>query len=76
MSIVSSEDWVDIPSAPGTPAGPEGVKLLLARLKTTFPDLNLTVKDVLQDGNKVVVRAEMAGTQKETFMGFRRRTGK
>src|SRR5918999_4346833 len=56
-----SEDWVDIPSPPGTPAGPAGVKPILARLKTTFPDLNLTIQDVLQDGNKVVVRVEMSG---------------
>jgi steroid delta-isomerase-like uncharacterized protein len=62
------ETWVDIPAAPGTPAGPAGVKPLLTRLTTTFPDLKLTIEDILQDGNKVVVRARMAGTQKEAFM--------
>jgi steroid delta-isomerase-like uncharacterized protein len=46
------------------------VKPILAQLATTFPDLNLTIKDVLQDGNKVVVRAEMVGTQREAFMGL------
>ena len=70
LDRILSEDWVDIPSPPGTPAGPSGVKPLLAMLTTTFPDLNLTIKDILQDGNKVVVRAEMTGTQKEAFMGF------
>jgi steroid delta-isomerase-like uncharacterized protein len=70
LDRILSEDWVDIPSPPGTPAGPKGVKPLLTMLTTTFPDLNLTIKDILQDGNKVVVRAEMTGTQKETFMGF------
>jgi steroid delta-isomerase-like uncharacterized protein len=70
LDRILSEDWVDIPSPPGTPAGPAGVKPLLVMLTTTFPDLNLTIKDVLQDGNKVVVRAEMTGTQKEAFMGF------
>lgn len=70
LDRILSKDWVDIPSPPGTPVGPAGVKPLLAMLRTTFPDLNLTVKDILQDGNKVVVRAEMAGTQKEAFMGF------
>ena len=70
LDRILSEDWRDIPAAPDQPAGPAGVKPLLARLRTTFPDLNLTVKDVLQDGNKVVVRAEMTGTQKEAFMGF------
>ena len=70
LDRILHETWVDIPSPPGTPTGPEGVKPLLARLTTTFPDLNLTIKDVLQDGNKVIVRAEMVGTQKEAFMGF------
>jgi steroid delta-isomerase-like uncharacterized protein len=70
LDRILSDDWVDIPSPPGTPPGPTGVKPLLVRLTTTFPDLNLTIKDVLQDGNKVVVRAEMSGTQREDFMGF------
>ena len=55
---------------PGTPAGPEGAKPLLAQLTTTFPDLKLTIEDILQDGNKVVVRARMAGTQSQPFLGF------
>jgi steroid delta-isomerase-like uncharacterized protein len=70
LDRILHEPWVDIPSSPGTPAGPEGVKPLLARLTTTFPDLKLTIEDILQEGDKVVVRARMAGTQKETFMSF------
>jgi steroid delta-isomerase-like uncharacterized protein len=70
LDRILHETWVDIPSPPGTPAGPEGVKPLLARLTTTFPDLKLTIEDILQEGDKVVVRAKMAGTQKEAFMGF------
>jgi len=46
------------------------VKPLLAQLTTTFPDLKLTIEDILQDGKKVVVRARMAGTQSEAFLGF------
>ena len=70
LDKILSADWVDIPAPPGTPAGPEGAKPLLARLTTTFPDLKLTIHDILQDGNKVVVRAAMEGTQKESFMHF------
>jgi steroid delta-isomerase-like uncharacterized protein len=70
LDRILDETWVDIPSPPGTPAGPEGVKPLLAALTTTFPDLKLTIEDILQEGDKVVVRARMAGTQKEAFMGF------
>ncbi|MEY2495150.1 MAG: hypothetical protein QOJ45_1642 [Verrucomicrobiota bacterium] len=70
LDRILHETWADIPSPPGTPAGPEGVKPLLAGLTTTFPDLKLTIEDILQEGDKVVVRARMAGTQKEPFMGF------
>jgi steroid delta-isomerase-like uncharacterized protein len=70
LDKILPETWVDIPSPPGTPPGPEGVRPLHARLTTAFPDLKLTIEDILQEGNKVVVRARMAGTQKEAFMGF------
>ena len=70
LDRILHETWVDIPAPPGTPAGPEGAKPLLAQLTSTFPDLKLTIKDILQDGNKVVVRARMAGTQSQPFLGF------
>lgn len=49
---------------------------LLAGLTTTFPDLRLTILDVLQDEDMVVVRAEMAGTQRGAFMGLPSKNGK
>jgi steroid delta-isomerase-like uncharacterized protein len=70
LDRILSENWIDIPAAPGQPAGPDGAKPLLAELTTTFPDLKLTIEDILQDGDKVIVRAEMAGTQREPFMSF------
>lgn len=70
LDRILSEYWVDIPAPADQPAGPAGAKPLLAGLTTAFPDLHLTIKEVLQDGNKVIVRAEMAGTQREAFMGF------
>jgi predicted ester cyclase len=70
LDRILHKTWVDIPSPRGTPAGPEGVKPLLIGLTTIFPDLKLTVEDILQDRDTVVVRARMAGTQQEAFMGF------
>jgi steroid delta-isomerase-like uncharacterized protein len=70
LDRILHEQWVDIPAPPGTPPGPAGVKPIFERLTTTFPDLDLAIKDILQDGDKVVVRAEMKGTQREAFMGF------
>jgi steroid delta-isomerase-like uncharacterized protein len=70
LDRILGQHWVDIPAPPDQPAGPAGAKLLLARLTATFPDLHLTIKDILQDGDKVVVRADMAGTQRAAFLGF------
>jgi len=62
--------WVDIPPAPGRPPGPAGAKQILAELTTTFPDLDIRVEDVLQDGNKVIVRSMISGTQRAAFLGI------
>ena len=70
LDRVLSETWVDIPPAPGQPAGPAGAKQLLAELTTSFPDLKITLEEILQDGNKVVVRSEIAGTHQAAFIGF------
>ena len=69
LDQILSETWVDIPPAPSQPPGPAGAKQLLTELTNTFPDLTVTIQDVLQDGNKVVVRSEISGTQKAPFMG-------
>jgi predicted ester cyclase len=41
----------------------------LRLLGEAFPDLQVTVVEVLQDGDKVVVRSEITGTQLGVFMG-------
>jgi steroid delta-isomerase-like uncharacterized protein len=70
LDRILSEHWVDIPAAPGQPPGRDGAKPLLAQLTTTFPDFKATIEEVLQDGNKVIVRSTITGTQREPFMGF------
>ena len=70
LERVLSEKWVDIPPAPNQPPGAEGAKQILVELTTAFPDLKIKVEDVLQDGNKVIVRSEISGTQRNPLMGF------
>jgi steroid delta-isomerase-like uncharacterized protein len=67
---IVSETWVDIPSPPDSPPGPVALKRTLVALTTAFPDLRLTIEDVIQEGDKVVVRSEITGTQKEPFFGI------
>jgi steroid delta-isomerase-like uncharacterized protein len=70
LERVLSEKWVDIPPAPNQPPGAEGAKQILVELTTAFPDLKIKIEDVLQDGNKVIVRSEISGTQRNPLVGF------
>ena len=67
---ILSEDWVDIPAAPGQPPGREGMKHLIVQLTATFPDLKVTNEEILQEGNKVIVRSQLTGTQRGDFVGL------
>ena len=39
---VMSEDWIDIPAAPGQPRGRKGVQFILDDLSKAFPDFRIT----------------------------------
>jgi steroid delta-isomerase-like uncharacterized protein len=70
LDRILSDTWVDIPAPPSQPAGPNGAKQLLTELTTAFPDLRITTKEIIQDGDKVVVRSEISGTQRDRLMAF------
>jgi steroid delta-isomerase-like uncharacterized protein len=67
---ILSTNWVDIPPAPNQPPGPAGARQILVELTTAFPDLDIRIEDVLQEGNKVIVRSRISGTQRGALMGF------
>ena len=50
--------------------GPDGVKRLIAGLRTGFPDLQATIDDIFSDGEKVVVRFTARGTNSGPFQGM------
>jgi predicted ester cyclase len=47
--------------------GPEGVGLLVAELRLAFPDLRVTLDDLLADGDRVVRRFTLRGTHDGTY---------
>ena len=59
----------DLAGGPET-HGPDGVKRLIAGLRTGFPDLQTTIEDIFSDGDRVVVRFTARGTQTGPFMGI------
>ena len=49
--------------------GPEGVKAHIKALRTAFPDLHITIEDMVAEGDLVAVRATWRGTHQGEFRG-------
>jgi steroid delta-isomerase-like uncharacterized protein len=55
---------------PGLPPGIEGVKGVVTAYRAAFPDLHVTIQDEVAEGDRVVLRWTMRGTQKGEFFGI------
>ncbi len=70
LDQILAEDWAHIPAAPGEEPGRDGFKKQIPGFATTFKDGNIKIEDIVQEGNKVVVRSTYTATQAGPFMGF------
>jgi steroid delta-isomerase-like uncharacterized protein len=66
-----SDDFVEHEELPpGVPQGKAAPREMFTMMRAAFPDLQVTVEDMLQDGSKVVTRSRFAGTHEGEFMGI------
>lgn len=63
-------DFVDHSASPGSPPTREGTKTFMAMLGGAFPDLHVTIDDVIAEGDRVVLRTTNHGTMKGEFAGM------
>ena len=56
--------------APGVPPGREGVKVFFALLRAAFPDLQVTIDDLIAEGDKVMAYLTLRGTHQGEFLGI------
>jgi steroid delta-isomerase-like uncharacterized protein len=61
---------IDHSLPPGAPGEIEGVRQTITMFLTAFPDLNLTLEDIIAEGDKVVVRWTMRGTHQGASLGM------
>lgn len=56
------------------PAGPiqglEALKQFVTMFRTAFPDIHVTIEDMIAEGDKVVWRYTLRGTHRGEFMGI------
>lgn len=50
--------------------GPEGFKEFVTTMRTAFPDLHVTIEEIMAEGEKVAARVIMRGTFKGELMGI------
>ena len=62
--------FFDHTNPPGMQHGIQGHKAIVTLFRASFPDLQWQIDDMLADGDKVVVRTTMRGTQLGEFFGL------
>ena len=65
-----TSDWVYHGAAGQELNGPEELKEFLTIFFNAFPDIHVTVEDMIIEGDKVVTRAIAQGTHKANLMGI------
>ncbi|MCL5999555.1 MAG: ester cyclase [Chloroflexi bacterium] len=64
---IVAADYDNHNPVPGETPGREGLIQFVAYLRRTFPDLRITVEDQVAEGDKVVTRFTIGGTQQGEF---------
>src|ERR1043165_4482896 len=54
---------------PGTQQGPEGFKQIVNQFVSAFPDMKVTVEQIIGEGDLVGTRGHWTGTHQGEFMG-------
>lgn len=57
------------PDLPQLPPGPMGTKIVAQMFLTAFPDLHMTIEDMIAEEDRVAVRFTETATHKGDFMG-------
>jgi predicted ester cyclase len=67
--LVSPDAVIHTP-LPMEGTGPELLKDVFTRLLRAFPDLHITVDDLIEAGDKIVARQTVSGTHRGEYMGI------
>jgi steroid delta-isomerase-like uncharacterized protein len=67
---VFSSQFVDH-STPEQLTGPRGVKAYFEQVRRGFPDIHVTIEDMIAESDKVVARTTWQGTHSEMYEGIK-----
>lgn len=58
-----ASDYVDHQAGPDAPGGPAAFKAFVRAFRATFPDVQVTVEDLVAGGDRVALRVTLRGSQ-------------
>jgi predicted ester cyclase len=67
---IIAPDFHDHTNPPGLQHGVESHKTIVAMFRSTFPDMHWTAEALIAEGDLVVARTTMRGTQRGEFFGI------
>lgn len=70
LDQVLAPDWVDVPMNPGQGPGRDGFKSLIPKYAEIFANTKMTNEDIIEEGNKIVVRSTFEATNVGSFAGY------
>jgi steroid delta-isomerase-like uncharacterized protein len=69
LDAAVTADWQDIPLAPHQQPGREGMKPLIREFAAAFPDLKITIHEIIGAPGRAAVRAVITGTHAGAWFG-------
>jgi steroid delta-isomerase-like uncharacterized protein len=63
-------DFVELDPLPGQQQGREGLKEVIAQIRTAFPDVHWIIDESIAEGDKVCSRFTWQGTHRAEFLGI------
>lgn len=69
-SLLDTVDPDCVFDMPGMPSTVEGMRHMLPAFHTAFPDMNVTLGELIAEGDKVAYRLTVTGTHTGEFMGI------
>src|SRR4051794_3304297 len=67
---LNDPEFVNHSAPPGVPADREGGKIFLQALAAAYPDAHFTVDDMIAEGDQVVTKKTLSGTNQGDFEGI------
>jgi steroid delta-isomerase-like uncharacterized protein len=62
-----SPSYIYQDAPPGTPPNADGIRQVVTNARTAFPDLKITIEDMVGEGDKVCARLSTRGTHRGVF---------